>query len=362
MTFQDIRLPSRPLAVTQDTLAQGWWNIAMSVILAALATWLFVWQAPGIWRDYEISQNPVIIEDATTIDGECKTRRGLTDCEVHLVYNYEGEGYDSNVSFAFVDFHSGDYLVDVVVSGDKPELATLSLGLEMLWNRMAVFGVFFLLVGGGAVLLLFKGIQINLSNGGARRPGALTLVPVELVSHNKTRFGKLMLGYADTLKGPKSRRVNHTHLSRDEEPLVVSNADGAPVGVAVKHEHAALPILLDAGLERLDMATEERRAMLETIGAPFAGEVIAEAPKKQIRPLRGLLAFVAIIALVVIGVLGYWVWYVTSAGSQFDSIGMEINNLLPAGMNEWGCDQLQQRFGDDRAPFGCTAPDYVSWK
>jgi len=41
---------------------------------------------------------------------------------------------------------------------------------------------------------------------------------------------------------------------------------------------------------------------------------------------------------------------------------MEINNILPGPINEWGCDQLQKRFGDDRAPHGCTASDYTSWK
>ena len=52
----------------------------------------------------------------------------------------------------------------------------------------------------------------------------------------------------------------------------------------------------------------------------------------------------------------------TSAGSQFTSPAMDINNMMPAPLNRWGCDQLKKRFGDQRAPFGCTASDYTSWK
>jgi hypothetical protein len=41
---------------------------------------------------------------------------------------------------------------------------------------------------------------------------------------------------------------------------------------------------------------------------------------------------------------------------------MEINNMMPEPLNLWGCTQLEARFGGDRAPFGCTAADYTSWK
>ena len=64
----------------------------------------------------------------------------------------------------------------------------------------------------------------------------------------------------------------------------------------------------------------------------------------------------------IVGLGGYWLWYVTAAPSQFTSPAMDINNMMPGPINKWGCAQLQERFGDQNAPFGCTAGDYRSWK
>ena len=75
-----------------------------------------------------------------------------------------------------------------------------------------------------------------------------------------------------------------------------------------------------------------------------------------------LARFFLVILLFIGGVFGYWVWYVTSADSQFTSPAMDLNNMMPAPLNRWGCDQLKKRFGDQRAPFGCTASDYTSLK
>ena len=57
----------------------------------------------------------------------------------------------SDVKLFFVDFHSGDYTVDLVISGDKPELATISIAIEKFWNRVILLAVFLL---GFAALVL----------------------------------------------------------------------------------------------------------------------------------------------------------------------------------------------------------------
>jgi hypothetical protein len=72
--------------------------------------------------------------------------------------------------------------------------------------------------------------------------------------------------------------------------------------------------------------------------------------------------FLVLLLLIAGGFFGYWLWYVTSAPSQYNSPGMDINNMMPEALNRWGCDQLKERFGDGRAPFGCVASDYQSWK
>ena len=129
-----------------------------------------------------------------------------------------------------------------------------------------------------------------------------------------------------------------------------------------------MPVLLDSKLERLDLSEAERHAALEAFDAEQAVRSVpvtpaeAEKQKRKGSVRRGILAFIGIIALLIVGAVGYWLYYVMAAPSAFDSLGMELNNVLPEPINAWGCQQLEARFGDTRAPYGCTAADYQSWK
>ncbi|MNL41689.1 hypothetical protein D3C87_1641110 [compost metagenome] len=93
-------------------------------------------------------------------------------------------------------------------------------------------------------------------------------------------------------------------------------------------------------------------------GVTAPGAAVTKAPSLA----RRLATFVAIVAFIVVATLGYWLWYVTSAPSQFNSPGMDLNNMMPAALNEWGCARLQERFADGPAPFGCAGDDFRSWK
>ena len=57
-----------------------------------------------------------------------------------------------------------------------------------------------------------------------------------------------------------------------------------------------------------------------------------------------------------------WYWYVTSDANPHDDKGTELNALMPARMNAWGCAQLRQRFPQTTAPVGCKADDGVNWQ
>lgn len=112
------------------------------------------------------------------------------------------------------------------------------------------------------------------------------------------------------------------------------------------------------------MTPEERSAALAPLAAALGVRPLElDTQGKKGPSLRARLARAFLVILLILGgVFGYWVWYVTSAGSQFTSPGMDLNNMMPAPLNRWGCDQLKKRFGDQRAPFGCAASDYTSWK
>ncbi|UJW87179.1 hypothetical protein [Devosia sp. SL43] len=326
--------------------------------MSALFGFCAWWQGPGLWRDWQISQNPQHLPNGQVLDGECSTRRGLTDCEAHLVYDYNGQAYEADVSLAFVDFSSGDYEVEVVVSRDKPELATISLGLDMLWNRLIVFALLMLLFGGGTIGMIVAGLKAMAANRAVATPGRLTVVPVEVIEQ---RNG--YVSYVDHNKGPKSRRTTRTRLGRGQEPLMAVSSDGRTVGVAVVSEHCNVPVLLDRALERIDLTERERDAVYATLDAQQrAPEVVESKGKGGPNIWRGVLGGLGVLLLMLIGAVGYWLYYVTSGPDAFDSVGMEINNIMPEAINLWGCTQLEARFGDSNAPYGCTASDYMSWK
>lgn len=333
-------------------------------ILIALTVFMVLSEAPGILRDWTINQNPVTLDSGDIRDGKCSTRKGFfTTCSAHLNYTYNGQSYDKDVEIMFVDIHAGDYDTNLVISGDHPDLATLSLGIDKLWNRIVTLAVFVALLGGACIAMIFQILRVWRVRGQLRQPAQLLPVPVEITAFDRRRK-RLTVTYADKIAGRKTGRAAHTRFEPGQEPLVVGESGGKAVGLAVWHGNTALPVLLDARLERIEMTAEERAGVL----TPLANELGEYPPELTARRKKGpsimtrLARFFLVILLIIGGVLGYWLWYVTSAGSQFTSPAMDINNMMPAPLNRWGCDQLKKRFGDQRAPFGCTASDYTSWK
>lgn len=362
MSQVTLPLPNRSLAIGKRPFSMPAAFLFTVVMLTGLAVGLVWWQGPGLWRDWQINQDPLTLEDWDLRDGDCNSRRGLTDCEADITYNFEGQSFEKHISLAFLDFSSGDYMVDVVIARDDPELATLSLGIDMLWNRLAVFAVFMLLFGGGAIATIITALKAAGANRAAATPGRLTVVPVDVV---EVKNG--VVSYVDHLKG-RSKRTTRTHFARGQEPLIGLDETGKPVGVAVKLDHVAIPVLLDRNLERVELTDIERQAALaafdaeqEQRGARLAANPPAKA-KRGPNIVRGLMAGGGVLVLAVVAFFGFWLYYVMAAPDAFDPIGIEINNIMPEPLNNWGCEQLYARFGDDRAPFGCTADDYVSWK
>lgn len=358
-------LPARPLSLARDVISTPGAYFWSTPVILALAVFLIIWEAPGVLRDFQISQNPVFLEDGDVRDGRCTTRRVIfTDCEARLVYSYNGRKYDTEVEVMFVDFHMGDYETGLAISGDHPELATITLGLDKLWNRIITLSLFSLLLGGMSLGMLFLALRIWRVKGQLRRPAHLKPVPVEITAFDRKR-NVLSITYNDKLASDKTGRSAYTRMRQGEEPLIVGEANGKAVGLAVRHGKTALPVLLDDRLQRVALSDEERAAALAPFNQYGNGQdraALVEAPKRTMSIWKRLQLFFGTLLLIVVGVMGFWLWYVTSSDTQFQSPGMDINNLMPKPLNEWGCSQLKKRFGQQRAPFGCVAGDYTSWK
>lgn len=365
MRFADIPFPTRPIALTRGVIAPPRSFAFSTIVFLALAIFLTIWQAPGLIRDVQISQNPVVIPDAE-FDGECSVRRGITDCDADLIYSYDGQNYSSSVSMQFMDIHAGDYETGVVISGDKPELATLELGLTMLWNRLAVFGVLFVILAGGALFMIWRSLKAFSQARQLRQDQPGRLQPVYVSAVQKDRGG-LHVTYFDRPKGEKGRQQVSTRFAKGRNALMSVDDAGELVGVGLLLAHSKAPVLLDSDAERIDLNPAERQALLDAVSQHNGDQAMelmptTRQPVRRASPLRGVIAFFGVLLFFLVAALGYWLWYVTSSATQFEQIGMEINNIMPEPLNSWGCEQLQRRFANDRAPYGCTAGDYTSWK
>lgn len=368
MTFHIPDFPLRPLRLDRSAvsipLAAFW---APPVLIAIIAFMVFT-EGPGLLRDYEISRNPVVVEDATIVDGKCTTRKAIfTTCSAGLIYNHDGTRHESDVEIMFVDLHAGDYETDVVMSGDNPALATLSLGLDKLMNRAISSAILLMLLVAGIIALVLQGMRAAATKRRIAKPALLAPVPVLLTSVQR-KNGRFVIAYADRLATDKTGRVANTRFARGQEPLIIGEEGKNPVALAVRHPSAPLPVLLDSGLERIDLTPQERAALIDTEAAGDAGGQPVQLSKARQNHNPGMSLgrrigyFFGVLLMIVVGVTGYWLWYVMASPSQFNSPGMDLNNMMPAPINRWGCDQLQSRFGNDRAPFGCAASDHMSWK
>lgn len=256
MTDLASAFPTRPLKLRKTGIVPGIFSYLGGLLLLGIAGFIAVWQAPGIVNDWMISQNPVVVHDSTVTDGHCTTRRAIfVACEAHVTYSVKGKTFERDIELMFVDFNTGDYEVEVVRSGDKPQIVGLSLGLDMLWNRIIVGTAFVLLLGVLGAALLFKGARADQVRRLARKPLKLTAVPVEVTNISNVLGGKVVT-YALPRPGKKRGTNVSSRMRRKQEPFWL-NGDGQ--ALAALHEGSKTPILLDAELSRLDLTDEERR-------------------------------------------------------------------------------------------------------
>ena len=256
MTDLASAFPTRPLKLRKTGIVPGIFSYLGGLMFLGIAGFIAVWQAPGIYNDIIISQNPVVVYDSTVEDGHCTTRRFVfTDCEAHVTYSVKGKTFERDIELMFVDFGTKDYEVEVVRSADKPQIVGLSLGLDMLWNRIIVGAAFVLGLGALGAALFFKGARADRVRAMARKALPLTPIPVNVVAISNV-VGAKAVAYTIPRPGKKPGPNIASRIGRKQD-LFWLNGDGQ--ALAVLHAGSKHPILLDAELTRLDLTEEERR-------------------------------------------------------------------------------------------------------
>jgi len=256
MTSLDALLPNRPIKIKRTGVWPGIFRYLGGLMLVGLAAFFGIWQGPGILDDWMIAQDPVVIEDALITDGECSTSRGVfVDCSAHVSYEVKGKAIEKDIELMFLDFGSGDYAVDVVRSGSQPAKATLSLGLDMLWNRTITVAVIVGLLALFGLALFRSGVVQDRNRRLAQRPSRLTPIAVPVTQINKV-LGGSVVQFQYGLGKKQQPLLTTSRFGKNEGPLWLG--DDGTTALAVMPENAAVPVLLDEKLERLDLTPSER--------------------------------------------------------------------------------------------------------
>jgi len=225
-----------------------------ALLMLALAGGAAAWMGPDILKDLEIRKDLVIPQQARITEGRCKTKLVLVTCDAKLAYSVGARRYTTSVDLFFIDVHFGDYSAGVVRSASKPELATLDIGLDKLWNRIGtllVIAGFFLAVAG---VLVIRALQAARLKRIARTTDDLTPLAVTVGAVAKSWFGK---NVACSYEAGGRRHKFSERLRKSEEPFLL----GGSWALAVPPANSPTPILVDEALSRLDLTDAERRTL-----------------------------------------------------------------------------------------------------
>lgn len=252
--------PTRPMRVKRHGMMHPFVMFIATLVGLGIIAMVIISATPGILRDWEIAKDPVIARQASVSNGKCTTRQAVfTDCKVTVNYSIAGNRTRTQLEFAFFDIHSGDYTVQVITSASKPELVTVDLALDKLWNRI-ITATFLSLIGAGLTLAGLWGMakQMNVRRAfRAFNDKSLRAVPVEIISLSKN-YGMHTAVYRFDARGKKHKLS--TGL-RKQVPFYLNAEAGDTTALGVTDQYGDYVLLLDEALERLDFTDAERAVL-----------------------------------------------------------------------------------------------------
>ncbi|KAA9001947.1 hypothetical protein FJU30_06625 [Affinibrenneria salicis] len=259
MNTIDTLLPSGPIKILRPAIAHRWQSLLAGIVLIIGSIGLLYWVAPSLARDYLISQTPQVMDNAQIDNGRCITKYILfTDCSADIAYNYQGQHYEGSINLMFIDFSLGDYSADVVISARQPELATLSLGIDKLYNRILLSGALVLLLLVVGLYSLYSSFILGRAIGQAKKPTVLKAIAVEIGTPRR-EWGQTIVEYTYRPTDKKARKLFST-LAKNELPFLLDAENDR--ALAVLPAGSNIPVLLDQGLTRLDLTDQQRQQIL----------------------------------------------------------------------------------------------------
>lgn len=250
-------LSSRPIFISRPGIASSLGAFIAALLLLCFASVFIKSEVPDIYRDYIINKSPLIIESADISHGKCRMKYSITICSADVEYNYKNEEHASEINIMFLDVSRGNYTTDVVISSEHPELATLTLGLDKLNNRIIAAGGLIAILLFLAIFSLNNSVKFFRAGRKAKCLSTLTLVPVDLGDIRKSFFMRVQ---PYTYIGEDKKKIKLASLmKRNEQPIYLD--DSMKQAWAVLLNDANIPVLLDDRLMRLDLSDTERDSL-----------------------------------------------------------------------------------------------------
>ena len=261
--------PTRPLRVAKSGIGSPTGLAIMALVMFALLIGGAIWVGPNLVRDFVIQVDPVEVPDADITNAECSTYRGLiTSCGADIAYDIKGKRVEASLHYLFLDPSNSDYQVSVERSASHPGMATLSLGLDMLWNRAIVAGAVGLALLAAGIALLRNARRSARFNRSLQEPVALVPIAATVSIARKLFFGLFGTAYSVkySLDG-KKQLSGHSNFRGKEQPFILGKAGKKTLLLGVVPRQGGMLILLDEALNRVEFSDAERQVVRASVGA-----------------------------------------------------------------------------------------------
>jgi hypothetical protein len=252
--------PKRPLTILYTGVGSLRVTLIMVLLFTVLAVALPYALLPDLLYDFRISKHAVPDTEAN-IEGSCKTKVFINDCEVKITYRPDPAATAEEVAshdFLFLAFSTAD-TTGVVRSADDPRMITTSMAIEHLGNRVVTLALFELILGALAVasaMMCWKSFRIGRMAKSAMRLRPVIAAVSGIDKHRNVKFSAEIDG--KTVKGNQGLRV-------DDVPLMLAGRQNSALAVLMPgSDHL---ILLDQALSVVDFSAGERTAILAAVGA-----------------------------------------------------------------------------------------------
>ncbi|WP_343313743.1 hypothetical protein AAIB41_00860 [Brucella sp. BE17] len=255
-------LPARDIRIKKHGLANRWFYLFLSIV-TGFASVAMVWAwSPNLYRDYLIKNDPMVLEDASIVSGQCRSKKMTVNCEAGILLDPKGERRIQNVEFSFMSLSRGDYETDIVAQKSNPDNVTLSLAIDEFWNRLVTGIVLVGLIAGLSVLFIVRFLHITRSVSAMKSAAALKLGWAK-INASKKSFGAVKYTYIPMDKAHKNTIIS---AFRKEEPFLhYMEEEDETYGVVAIHPKAKFAVLLDEQFERLELNHKERTDLLQAL-------------------------------------------------------------------------------------------------